>query len=73
MASEALSQATRDAEARGLRNVRYQLSDIYDLPFEEGSFDVAYAHQVIQHLLGRTAGPPRNAPRRQARGTGRRT
>jgi SAM-dependent methyltransferase len=50
---ETLSQATRDAEARGLSNLRYQFADVYDLPFDDGSFDVAYAHQVIQHLVDR--------------------
>jgi SAM-dependent methyltransferase len=30
--------------------VEWQAGDVYDLPFEDGSFDVVHAHQVLQHL-----------------------
>jgi len=52
---ETLDTARRDAEARGLANLRYQEGSVYQLPFPEGSFDVVYAHQVIQHLRERAA------------------
>ncbi len=30
--------------------VRFQVADVYDLPFADGEFDVVHAHQVLQHL-----------------------
>ena len=50
LSRETLAQATREAEARGIRNLRYEVANIYALPFEADQFDVVYAHQVIQHL-----------------------
>ena len=41
--------AARDA-AQGLENVDFVEGDAYALPFEDDSFDVVYAHQVLQHL-----------------------
>lgn len=38
------------AAARGLANTQFEPADVYDLPFEADRFDVAYAHQVLQHL-----------------------
>ncbi len=40
-------QAAQDA---GLANVRLQVADAAALPFEDSSFDVVHAHQVLQHL-----------------------
>jgi ubiquinone/menaquinone biosynthesis C-methylase UbiE len=34
----------------GIGNVTVMEADIYCLPFEDGSFDVVHAHQVLQHL-----------------------
>jgi SAM-dependent methyltransferase len=31
-------------------NVSYEVADVYSLPFDDGSFDVVHAHQVLQHL-----------------------
>lgn len=31
-------------------NVRFEVGDVYALQFDTGSFDVAFAHQVLQHL-----------------------
>ncbi len=31
-------------------NVTFQVGDVYALDFEDGSFDVVHAHQVLQHL-----------------------
>lgn len=33
-----------------LANVRYDIGDVYKLPFADGSFDVVHAHQLLQHL-----------------------
>lgn len=46
----ALAEAQRDASARGLDNLRYVQGSVYELPFADASFDVVYAHQVLQHL-----------------------
>jgi SAM-dependent methyltransferase len=37
--------------ARGSAGARYLAADAYRLPFRPGSFDGAYAHQVLQHLV----------------------
>jgi ubiquinone/menaquinone biosynthesis C-methylase UbiE len=50
LSRETLAAAREDAAARGLDNVVYQEGSVYDLPFLDGSFDVVYAHQVLQHL-----------------------
>ncbi len=55
LSRETLELARRDAAARGLDNLRYQEGSVYELPFRDGSFDVAYAHQVFQHLRERGA------------------
>jgi ubiquinone/menaquinone biosynthesis C-methylase UbiE len=31
-------------------NLSFEVADVYALDFSEGSFDVVYAHQVLQHL-----------------------
>jgi len=38
------------AEVAGIANVTVREADVYSLPFEDGSFDVVHAHQVLQHL-----------------------
>lgn len=55
LSRETLEEARRDAAARGLGNLRYQEASVYTLPFADASFDVAYAHQVFQHLREREA------------------
>ena len=51
--SETLDAARRDAAARGLENLRFEVGSVYELPFPDASFDAAYAHQVFQHLRER--------------------
>src|SRR5580765_6329341 len=53
LSRETLESARRDAVARRLHNLRYEEGSVYELPFPDGSFDVAYAHQVLQHLRER--------------------
>jgi SAM-dependent methyltransferase len=55
LSRETLEAARRDAAARGLANLRYEEGSVYSLPFPDGSFDVVYAHQVLQHLRERGA------------------
>jgi SAM-dependent methyltransferase len=35
---------------RGVMNVRFEVADVYRLPFPDGSFDAAFAHAVLMHL-----------------------
>jgi ubiquinone/menaquinone biosynthesis C-methylase UbiE len=55
LSGEPLAAARRDAAARGVENLHYQEGSVYQLPFPDASFDVAYAHQVFQHLRERGA------------------
>jgi ubiquinone/menaquinone biosynthesis C-methylase UbiE len=49
-----IAQAAIDAAQRtaheGVANVTFALGDVYHLDFADDTFDVAYAHQVLQHL-----------------------
>ena len=47
---EPLEMARSDAVAAHVDNVTFQVADAYALPFDEASFDVVHAHQVLQHL-----------------------
>ena len=40
----------RRPSRRGQANVRFETGDVYQLAFEDGTFDVVHAHQVLQHL-----------------------
>jgi ubiquinone/menaquinone biosynthesis C-methylase UbiE len=53
LSPDALDGARRDATARALTNLRYEEASVYQMPFADGSFDVVYAHQVLQHLRER--------------------
>ena len=44
----ALSQAT--AAERSRTNIEFQVADVHALPFADDTFDVAHAHQVLQHV-----------------------
>jgi SAM-dependent methyltransferase len=49
-AGAAIEQAHTEAERRGVTNAEFRVADAYELPFEDASFDVVHAHQVLQHL-----------------------
>jgi ubiquinone/menaquinone biosynthesis C-methylase UbiE len=53
LSKETLEAARHDAGARGLTNLHYEEGSVYELPFPDASFDVAFAHQVLQHLRER--------------------
>lgn len=48
--ADVLAIARQEAVARGIENLRFQRGDAYALPFADDAFDVAFAHQVLQHL-----------------------
>ena len=50
LSRDTLDLARRAAAARGIKNVDYEEGSVYTLPFPDAPFDVAYAHQVLQHL-----------------------
>lgn len=49
-AETALTAARDEAARRGDTTTRFDLGDVASLPFEEDSFDVVHAHQVLHHL-----------------------
>jgi SAM-dependent methyltransferase len=49
-ASDVLDLARQEASRRGQANVRFETGNVYQLGFEDGTFDVVHAHQVLQHL-----------------------
>src|SRR5262249_35028760 len=50
LSTETRAAARRTVEAQGVTNLTYREGSVYQLPFPDASFDVAYAHQVLQHL-----------------------
>jgi ubiquinone/menaquinone biosynthesis C-methylase UbiE len=49
-AATVVDTATAAAKERGITGVEFRVADVYDLPFDDASFDVVHAHQVLQHL-----------------------
>jgi ubiquinone/menaquinone biosynthesis C-methylase UbiE len=47
---EVIELARRSAEGLDGANLSFLVGDVYDLQFDDSSFDVVYAHQVLQHL-----------------------
>ncbi len=47
---QAREAGRKSAERSGRQNVRFEVGDTYDLAFDDGTFDVVHAHQVLQHL-----------------------
>jgi ubiquinone/menaquinone biosynthesis C-methylase UbiE len=45
-----LQGARRATKERGLRNVTFQQANIYELPFDDNAFDVAFSNAVLCHL-----------------------
>ena len=50
LSSDVLDEARGLAAEKGVSNVRFERGDIHDLRHPEGTFDVVYAHQVLQHV-----------------------
>ncbi len=49
-APEAIIRSEEENSRRGVDNAAFQVSSAYELPFDEASFDIVYAHQLLQHL-----------------------
>jgi SAM-dependent methyltransferase len=49
-AATVVDAAKTAAEERGTTGVEFRVADVYHLPFDDDSFDVVHAHQVLQHL-----------------------
>jgi ubiquinone/menaquinone biosynthesis C-methylase UbiE len=47
---DVIAEARRRAAEAGVANVAFEAGNVYDLPFEDASFDVAHTHQVLHHL-----------------------
>ena len=45
-----IERVGRRAEAKGVGNIDARVADVYDLPFEDGTFDVAYMIAVIGEI-----------------------
>ena len=45
-----VEQARALAAQRGVTNVRFEASNVYELPFPDGFFDATLAHSVLEHL-----------------------
>ena len=45
-----IERATALAKEKGVSNVRFQLGNVYELPFPDASFDAALANFVLQHV-----------------------
>lgn len=45
-----LDLARSTAASQGVKNVRFELGDLYNLPFEDGAFDAAFVHAVMEHV-----------------------
>ena len=50
VSEEVIASARAHAADAGATNTRFEAASVYDLPYAAGAFDVAHAHQVLQHL-----------------------
>ena len=49
--SEPLETARALASSQGVTNISFEVGDIHSLPFPDDTFDIAHAHQVLQHIV----------------------
>jgi SAM-dependent methyltransferase len=52
---EVVAQAQAHATEAGVTNVQFVTGDLFDLAYDDASFDIIHAHQVMQHLVDPTA------------------
>ncbi|MFV0434497.1 MAG: methyltransferase domain-containing protein [Leucobacter sp.] len=49
-AADVVEKARTDTAPLGLKNLSFETGDAYELPYEDDSFDIVHAHQVLQHV-----------------------
>lgn len=54
-ADEQLASARELADERGLHNITFQQAEVYDLPFEDDSFDRVFSNALLEHLTDPTS------------------
>ena len=50
ISSAVVEEARCHAADEGVENLSFEVASAYELPWSDGSFDVVFAHQVLQHL-----------------------
>ena len=50
ISSESIAEATKAVRSAGLNNVLFDKADIFNLPFEPGSFDHVFVCHLLEHL-----------------------
>jgi ubiquinone/menaquinone biosynthesis C-methylase UbiE len=45
-----LDQARATATQRGVTNINFEVGDVHNLKYEDDTFDIVHAHQVLQHV-----------------------
>jgi SAM-dependent methyltransferase len=48
--AEVVERANGLAQSEGVTNAEFRVGDAYALDFDDGTFDIVHAHQVLQHL-----------------------
>jgi SAM-dependent methyltransferase len=48
--AQAIDAARERAAREGVANVRFDVADVTKLPFDDATFDAAFAHALLQHL-----------------------
>lgn len=49
-ADKVLEEARANARNKGCENVKFVAASVYELPFEDHTFDITHAHQLLQHV-----------------------
>src|ERR1035438_1981461 len=50
LSSDVIATARQIQDRAARTDVVFEQASVYELPFADGTFDVVYAHQVLQHL-----------------------
>lgn len=50
ISNDVIELARASLKESDVRNVDFRVDNVYELSFDDNSFDVVYAHQVLQHL-----------------------
>lgn len=50
ISEDILRKAAEYSESAGVTNISFQTANVYELPFDDNSFDIAHTSQVLVHL-----------------------